>query len=102
MKFFAIEGIFNNPLPIDKSEMGKVISDHMAYLEKGYNEGFILASGPKPAIDGGFILMKAESLEEVEEYFSKDPLIVTGVQKYHIVEFKLHKCLPEVSSWFEV
>jgi len=102
MNFFVIEGTFNNPIPVDEVTLDKAIKDHLNHLKKGFDEGWILASGPKTNTGGGIIIMKANSLEEVENYLSIDPLKISNIQEYHIVEFKLHECQPMVKEWLNI
>lgn len=101
MKFFAIEGTFKDPLPVPPDELKEAIGGHMAFLDIGFKQGFILVSGPNPQIGGGFILMKAESRADVDAYLAKDPLLTSGIQDYCITEFKLHKCQPFAEEWFK-
>jgi len=96
-----IESVFNDPMPVDKNGLKKSINEHIDYLQKGFDEGWILVSGPKVSSNGGVILMKGSSKEEIEEYFSKDPMKIAGIQEYRIIEFKLHECQPEIIKWFE-
>ena len=100
MRYFVVEGTFRDTITIDKSELQIAIADHLVYLDKGFEEKFILASGPKASEGGGIIIIKGQSLEEIENYLSKDPLKVKGVQDYKIVEFKLHKCKTMLKEWF--
>ena len=101
MKYFVVEGTFKEPLPVDRAALGKLIQEHQAYLEQGFQQGFILFSGPKPAKNGGFIIMKADSVDTAELYLAKDPLKTAGIQEYRTSEFDLHKCQPETNSWFK-
>ena len=101
MQYYIIDGTFNDPIPISEDDLQKAISDHLSYLQKGFNEDLILLSGPKTTIGGGIIIMKANSLRDVEEYLSKDPLKTTGVQEYKITEFELHDCQPRIKKWFD-
>lgn len=100
MKFFIIEGTFKEPVPIVHEELEKVIAGHLVFLQKGFDEGWILVSGPKARSGGGIILSKALSLEVVEEFLSNDPLQASGVQDYKIIEFRLHDCQDTIKEWF--
>jgi uncharacterized protein YciI len=102
MKFFIIEGTFNTPILVDKVTLDKALKDHFNHLQMGHDDGRILATGPKIDTGGGVIIMKANSLDEVENYFSIDPLKVSNIQEYRIVEFKLHECQPLVKEWFDI
>jgi uncharacterized protein YciI len=94
MKYFFVDGTFKEPISIGENELQKAIEEHLALLQKGFEEGFILVSGPKVNIGGGIIIIKGQSLVDIENYLSKDPLKILGVQEYKIVEFKLHDCQP--------
>ena len=85
MKYFMIESTFNNPLTVDESGLKKSIKDHVYYLQKGFNEGWILLSGPKASSAGGAILMKGSSLEEIEKYFSNDPMKKAGFRNTRLL-----------------
>ena len=100
-RYFIIEGTTKQPLPLSQEEMKKAIAEHLVFLQRGFDEGWMLLSGPKAQGGGGVILMKAESLESVTEYLSKDPLLTSGTQDYKIVEFKLHDCQQMLKTWFE-
>lgn len=41
MKYFVVEGTFKDTISIDKSELQIAIADHLAYLDKGFEDGFI-------------------------------------------------------------
>ena len=98
MKYFMLEGTFKNPIPVEKAEFEKLIKEHLSFLQKGFEQGWILVSGPKANRNGGIIIVKGTSLEEIEKYFSADPF--ADVQEYHIVEFELHDCQEMVRNWF--
>lgn len=100
MHYFMIEGTFYDPVPVSPEELENVIKEHIAYLQQGFDEGWMLFSGPKAHTGGGIILMKADSMEEVDQFLANDPLKKSGVQEYHVVEFRFHDGQPEVKSWF--
>lgn len=101
MKYFSIVSTFRNPVAVDGETLKELIDEHKAYLQKGFDEGWILVSGPKSKGGGGIIFMKGESLKDAENYFSSDPLKKSGVQDYEIIEFELHDCQPMLKDWFE-
>jgi uncharacterized protein YciI len=100
MKYFFIEGTFKNPLPVTHEVLGTIITDHLHFLQYGFNEGWILVSGPKQNRCGGIILAKAESAKDLERWLSSDPLQISGVQEYRIMEFEHYKCQEMITSWF--
>lgn len=100
MLYFMIEGTFYDPLPVEPDELQKLIKEHLAYLQKGFDEGWILFSGPKAYSGGGIILMKAESGKEVDDFLENDPFKQNGISEYRIVEFRFHDGQEGVKSWF--
>lgn len=99
MKFFIIEGVFIEPCSVSKETLEQSIKDHVQYLDQGFDDGSILASGPKAQGGGGFIIMKADSEDDIFNYLEKDPMKVAGVQNYIVNEFSIHKSLPFASDW---
>lgn len=97
MKYFVIEGILKNSVPVDENLM----NEHIAYSQKAIDAGLILVSGVKADMSGGMLIMKAESLEKVEAYLSAEPLKVSGVQEYRVAEFTPHYSQPIASEWFK-
>lgn len=95
MKYFIVESIIKNADLVDENTMKK----HMAYSQKAKDEGLILMSGLKVNMSGGVFIMKAESLEKVEDYLSSEPLKVYGIQDYIITEFTPHYFNQSPSEW---
>ena len=96
MKYFIVEGIIKNPNKIDENIMKK----HKAYSQKAMDEGLILMSGLKQDMSGGLFVMKAESIEIVENYLSDEPFKKYGIQDYKLIEFEHHYFNQSPSEWF--
>lgn len=96
MKYFIVEGMLKNQGPIDENTM----KEHMAYTQKAMDKGLILMSGLKENMSGGLFIMKAASIENVEEYLASEPFKVSGIQDYKIIEFTSHYFNPSPSEWF--
>jgi uncharacterized protein YciI len=86
MKYFIVEGIIKNQNPVDDNTM----KEHMAYSQKAMDEGLILMAGLKTNMSGGIFIMKAESIEKVENYLSNEPFKLAGIQDYSVIEFSPH------------
>ncbi len=97
MKYFIIEGNIINPDLMDDD----ILKEHMAYTQKAMDKGFVLMSGLKSDMSGGLTIMKRESLNEVEEYLSNEPLKMNGIQEYKVLEFSTHYFNPTPSEWFQ-
>ena len=96
MKYFIIEGILKTQNPIDENTM----QEHMAYSKKAMDEGLILMSGLKSNMSGGIFIMKAESIEKVQNYLSSEPFKLAGIQDYNITEFSPHYFNQSPNEWF--
>lgn len=52
-------------------------------------------------MSGGIFVIKAESVEKLEDYLSKEPFKLYGIQDYKFVEFNAHYFNPSPSEWFK-
>ena len=86
MRYFMVEGLIKNPDLINDD----IMKEHMSYSQKAMDKGLILMSALKEDMSGGLFVMVAESIKEIEEYLSFEPLGVNGIQDYKITEFKPH------------
>ena len=75
----------------DLAAVETYLSEHIAYLERYYQEGVFVMSGRKQPRTGGVILMKASGREQVEKLITEDPFQREGKEKYTITEFILTK-----------
>ncbi len=63
-------------------------ADHVAWLQRGYDEGVLLASGRQVPRTGGVILAKGASLAEVEARMREDPFQQRGLATARIIAFE--------------
>ncbi|WP_066714576.1 YciI family protein [Clostridium sp. Marseille-P299] len=96
MKYFIVEG---NIIDAEKMTDG-IMKEHMAYTGKAMEEGMYLMSGLKADMSGGIFIIKSESLESLENYLSKEPFKMNGIQDYRILEFNSHYFNPSADEWF--
>jgi len=101
VKYFFVEGTFNNPIPIGGVELDKAMKKHLKYLDTNIKKGKILFTGPKENNEGIIMIMKAKSIEDAEKFLNEDSLAILKAQRYKIKEFKLKSCQPFMESWFE-
>lgn len=80
---FIISLTYIKPL----EEVDQHLSEHVDYLKEQYRLGNFLVSGRKVPRDGGIILARAVSREEIETIISLDPFYRHGVAEYAITEF---------------
>ena len=64
-----------------------LIPEHAAYLREQYAAGVFFLSGRKIPRDGGAILCRGVSREELADILARDPFAREGAAEYDIVEF---------------
>jgi uncharacterized protein YciI len=75
---------------------------HHVLLQKGYDEGVFLFSGPQVPAHGGFLVARAESLEELERYLADEPFTKAKAMRFsRITEFNPLQHHPMVEGWFK-
>ena len=80
---FIIEVNYTESLEVIDS----IVSEHRAYLAKGYEAGFLLASGPRNPKTGGIIIGRFSSLQEARDFTKSDPYYLKNAASYEIIEF---------------
>ena len=78
----------------------EVIDSHLAahreFLQRHYDAGTLLISGPKEPRDGGVILARAESAEQLQQVLAEDPFHQHGVATYQVLQFTPRMAAPEL------
>lgn len=105
MNSFVLVSHFRDDIP-EKKEVMKLLKEHLQYIGKATKEGKVLIAGPHALDDGSFgnggvILFKADSKEEVEEILADDPFVRENIVDYNIYEFKIVHMIPELEEWFK-
>ena len=97
MKHFVLEGEYLVPF----EEIAPLIPQHRAFLQKGYDAGFFLCSGPQIPARGGFLLARAPSREQLDELLAEEPFTKTGKMRFsRITEFSPAQHQPMLKEWF--
>ena len=99
MPHYVMENVLNNPLPCSVEEQKALVPAHKAFVAEWLNKGRVLAAGPRAAGGGGFIILRADSREELDEYIKTDPFIQKGINYYIINEFKPFDYPDSVAQW---
>lgn len=60
---------------------------HMAFLEGHAENGTFIAWGRKVPRDGGLILAKGKSREEIERLAAQDPFVSQGAAEFEVIEW---------------
>jgi uncharacterized protein YciI len=96
-KFFIIEVTYRIPV----EELGERVGLHRAYLQIGYDQGWLLMSGPQNPKTGGMIIARAPSREAIVDFFSRDPYQLNGLADYRITEFEPVKHQDFMLDWIK-
>ncbi|HPO59425.1 MAG TPA: YciI family protein [Anaerolineaceae bacterium] len=97
MKHFLVEIIYLAPF----EQVSQVTPDHRAFLQKGYDQGLLLLSGPKSSRDGGIVIARAESQAALEAFFEQDPYRLHGIASYRFTEFNPVKRQTFLEPWID-
>jgi uncharacterized protein YciI len=96
MKHFLLEGEYL----VSFEELAELIPGHREFLQKGYDAGHFLLSGPQSPARGGFLVARAESLEKLQELLAAEPLVKAKKMRFRMVEFTPRQYQPILKDWF--
>ncbi|MBY0369917.1 YciI family protein [bacterium] len=84
-------------------EVDRHLVAHRDFLEKWYQAGALIASGPRNPRNGGIILAREMERPALEKILKADPFAQQGIAEYEILEFSPVKHAKEfaefVSPW---
>ncbi len=80
-----------------KDMVEQFLLEHRQFLDVYYKKGIFIASGRKANGDGGVILAKKCTKEEIERILKEDPFSREEISKYEVIEFSPNR----VSDGFE-
>jgi uncharacterized protein YciI len=95
MRHFIIEISYTAPL----AAIDAAVTAHRQFLQRGYDDGLLLMSGPKTPRVGGIVIARAESVERLESFFADDPYRSQGLAQYRFVEFTPVKYRDLLDEW---
>ena len=95
---FLIILTYKRPL----AEVDVFVAEHRAFLEKHYASGHFLLSGRKLPRDGGVILAKGDSREEIEAIVRLDAFHREQLADYQIIEFQASMTAATLAAFKEV
>lgn len=96
MKHFIVEATYLAPL----EKIKEATPRHRAFLQKGYDAGLFLCSGPQDPPVGGFLVARANSKANLEAMFAAEPFQVERLASYTIREFQPVKRQAWAEEWF--
>ena len=95
MSHFLVEITYTVPL----SAIDAALPAHREFLQRGYEAGLLLMSGPMNPRTGGIVIARAASRAAIEEFFSADPYRIQQLASYRIVEFAPVKHQATIADW---
>jgi uncharacterized protein YciI len=95
MKHFLIEVTYLAPF----EQIAEVVGEHRAFLQTGFDRGWLLMSGPRVPRTGGLIVARAPSLEELQAFFTHDPYQLKKMASYQYSEFDPVKRQSFLEDW---
>ncbi len=97
MKHFLLEGEYLVPF----EEFSEFVPKHREFLQKGYDAGHFLCSGPQIPARGGFLLARAESQEKQQEILADEPFTKAKKMRFsRITEFNPVQHQSILKDWF--
>ena len=86
MKTFLVRGTIIASEKMDD----EVMKLHKKYTSRWMKAKRIIFSGFPTDYDGVLSFVRAETLEEVQQFYGNEPFHLAGIQNYKIKEFKIH------------
>ncbi len=96
MKHFIVEATYLVPF----EQIKEMIPRHRAHIQKGYDAGLFLCSGPQDPPVGGFLVARASSIADLKAMFDEEPFNVAGLARYTFKEFQPVKRQAWTEDWF--
>ncbi len=81
--------------------LDEYLIEHRAYLDRFYQAGQLLLSGPQDPRIGGVIVALFECRSEVDSFIQSDPFYIHKLADYEVTSFspvKYHDCLSDLLS----
>lgn len=95
MKHFFIEIQYTAP----SEKIAAIVAEHRAFLQVGYDQGWLLMSGPIQPKTGGIVIARAPSLEDLQAFFLNDPYRLNQAATYQFVAFEPVKYQSFLEDW---
>lgn len=97
MKHFVLEGEYLVPF----EEIAPLIPEHRTFLQRGYDAGHFLLSGPHIPAGGGFLVARAPSREALDALLAEEPFTKAKKMRFcRITEFNPVQHQPFLRAWF--
>ncbi len=80
-------------------KIAEILPSHRAFLQTGYEKGWLLCSGPMVPKSGGVVIARAPEKLDIENFFSDDPYLLNQAATYRFVEFEPVKHQNFLEDW---
>jgi uncharacterized protein YciI len=98
MKYFFLEG--EHLVPFEERDPD-LIAEHRRFLQRGYDQGRFLLSGPSVPPSGGVLVARAESREQLDAFLAEEPFCKARLMRFrNIIEFNPVQHQPVLAEWF--
>ena len=98
MKYFIAESVMNENLPVTPQQMEtEYLPQHVAYLHEAIGTGMLLMAGPSET--GGFLILRAETLDAVDAFLENEPFRRNGFNRFVVKEFIPKDRADMVKDW---
>jgi uncharacterized protein YciI len=101
MAYFVVSASLRDPLPVPAAEVEERLPEHKEFISRGIRDNRILCAGPKTSGNGGFIIIKAGSRAELEDFISTDPYFQHSIQHYDMTEFTPYDYQQYLEQWID-
>lgn len=71
---------------------------HKDWVQKYFDEGTFLMSGPKKSKLGGVVLVKSIGKDLLKKIIAEDPYVEADVAEYQILDFDSRIAVPELKA----
>jgi uncharacterized protein YciI len=95
MQHFIVEITYRIPF----EQFGGKVAEHRAFLQTGFERGWLLFSGPQSPRTGGIVVARAPGLGQLQEFFSQDPYRLNGMADYRYIQFEPVKLQDFMADW---
>jgi uncharacterized protein YciI len=79
-------------------QIDEAMKRHMAYIRRGYADGFFVVSGRQVPRVGGVIIAKGLERDALEARVAEDPFVSEGLAEATIVEFNASQTAPGLDA----
>ncbi|MBP6217809.1 MAG: hypothetical protein KA436_04405 [Oligoflexales bacterium] len=82
-------------------ELDAHLITHRTFLDEGYAQNILVASGPQDPRTGGVLISQLNDRKKLEDFLERDPFKVHGLADYQLIKFLPVKYHPDFESFVE-